>query len=216
MTPDSGAPTLSALASGTAPRPAAAPNCHEDGAAPQAPPGARVVALAGAPNVGKSTLFNALTGARRTVGNWPGTTVEVGRGAWGLPGEQVSLVDLPGAYSLDPMSPDEELTRDLLLAADPAARPDGVIVIASAAHLARSLYLVAQVRETSLPVVVVLTMLDVAARRGIEIDTAALERALGCPVVSVDPRRRRGRCDICSTGRRARPGDARRGARRCR
>lgn len=181
------------------PRPAAAPSCHEDGAAAQAPAGARVVALAGSPNVGKSTLFNALTGARRTVGNWPGTTVEVGRGAWSLgasTGEQVSLVDLPGAYSLDPLSPDEELTRDLLLAHDPALRPDAVVVVASAAHLARSLYLVAQVRETTLPVVVVLTMLDVAARRGIEIDTAALERALGCPVVSVDPRRRRGHEDL--------------------
>ncbi|MFN8046888.1 MAG: ferrous iron transport protein B [Dermatophilaceae bacterium] len=192
MTPETATSTLPADTT----RGLAAANCHEDGSAPQAPAGARVVALAGAPNVGKSTLFNALTGARRTVGNWPGTTVEVGRGAWALPGEQVSLVDLPGAYSLDPMSPDEELTRDLLLAADPAARPGAVVVIASAAHLARSLYLVAQVRETTLPVVVVLTMIDVAARRGIEIDTAALERALGCPVVSVDPRRRRGHEDL--------------------
>lgn len=187
-TPSRGAPQATAEAS----RPAAGANCHTDGAAPQAPAGAPVIALAGAPNVGKSTLFNALTGARRTVGNWPGTTVEVGRGAWTIPGGAVSLVDLPGAYSLDPLSPDEELTRDLLLNPDPDQRPDAVVVVASTAHLARSLYLVAQVRETTLPVIVALTMIDVATRRGIDVDTAALERALGCEVVSLDPRRRTG------------------------
>ncbi len=171
--------------------PAAAPNCHEEGGARQAPVGSRVVALAGAPNVGKSTLFNALTGARRTVGNWPGTTVEVGRGSWLADGEELALVDLPGAYSLDPLSPDEELTRDLLAPSSPQ-RPAAVVVVVSAAHLARSLYLVAQIRESELPVVVALTMGDVGERRGVSVDTAALERALGCPVVALDPRRRRG------------------------
>ena len=172
-------------------RPAVSTSCHEDSSAPQAPAGAPVVVLSGAPNVGKSTLFNALTGARRTVGHWPGTTVEVGRGACPVAGRVADVVDLPGSYSLDPLSPDEALTRDVVLAQG-AERPDAVVVVASAAHLARSLYLVAQVRETPLPVVVALTMGDVAARRSIRVDAAALAHAVGCPVVALDPRRRTG------------------------
>jgi ferrous iron transport protein B len=181
----------------------AVPTCHAP-AGPQAPAGSLVVALAGAPNVGKSTLFNALTGARLTMGNWPGTTVEVSRGRWRLDiggaapeaPATVELVDLPGAYSLDPISPDEELTRAVLLDPDPAARPHLVIIAADATHLARSLYVVAQLREHAQRIVVALTMVDVAARRGIRVDPDGLERVLGVPVVAVDPRRRTGLGDL--------------------
>ncbi len=177
-----------------APAPArTVPSCHEAGGA-HAPAGSRVVALVGAPNVGKSTLFNALTGARRTMGNWPGTTVEVGRGAWRAAGgdEVYELLDLPGAYSLDPQSPDEALTRALVVDIAPEARPDVVVVIAAATHLARSLYIVSQMREYPLRVIVALTMSDVAERRGVHVDPSELSRALGVPIVTVDPRHRRG------------------------
>ena len=166
------------------------PSCHEVGASP-APTGAPVVALAGTPNVGKSTLFNALTGARRTMGNWPGTTVEVGRGAWRPDGAAYELVDLPGAYSLDPTSPDEALTRDLVVT-DEERRPDVVVLVADSTHLSRSLYLLAEIRERAQRVVVALTMTDVALRRGITVDPHQLACATGVPVVALDPRARRG------------------------
>ncbi|HEV7826484.1 MAG TPA: ferrous iron transport protein B [Mycobacteriales bacterium] len=173
-------------------RPSSVPSCHGDSGGQDAGAGSPVLALAGAPNVGKSTLFNALTGARRSVGNWPGTTVEVGRGAWRLDGVEVTVIDLPGAYSLDPASPDEELTRALLVDVAPGEEPDLVVVAADAAHLSRSLYLVAQLRERTQRLVVALTMVDVAARRGWTVDPAALSDAVGAPVVVLDPRRRSG------------------------
>jgi ferrous iron transport protein B len=148
-----------------------------------------VVALVGAPNVGKSTLFNALTGAGVTMGNWPGTTVEVARGIWRQHDREVTLVDLPGAYSLEPTSPDEALTGDLLASATP---PDLVLAVVDAAHLSRSLALVAELRERRIRLVVVVTMADVGQSHGVVVDTYALAEAIGVPVVAVDPRRRRG------------------------
>ena len=166
-----------------------APSCHGDGGGDVPRDGRPVVALVGSPNVGKSSLFNAVTGARRSVGNWAGTSVEVGSGSWRAGAVDVAVVDLPGAYSLDPLSPDEELTRDLLVRAEPAERPDLVVVVVSAADLARTLSLAAQVLEQPLRIVIAMTMGDVAARRGIQVDTAALGAALGVPVVAVDARR---------------------------
>ncbi|WP_244976093.1 ferrous iron transport protein B [Nocardia huaxiensis] len=150
------------------------------------------IALVGNPNVGKSTLFNAATGARQRVGNWPGTTVGVTEGEWRLgrahsaTDRTVRLIDLPGTYSLLPISPDEAVTRDALLDTDNP--PDVVVAVADAANLARSLYLVSQVLEVGLPVVVALTMTDIAADRGIDIDPQRLSKALGVPVAAVTAR----------------------------
>ena len=187
--------------------------CHTGGgvgAGPEAP----VVALVGAPNTGKSTLFNALTGSRVTMGNWPGTTVEVSRGVWKTtrdaasctcdPSElrlDITLVDLPGAYSIDPHSPDEALTRELLVGVPDDERPDLCVVACDASRLANSLYLVAQLRELGLPMIVALTMLDVAAKSGISVDVAELSESLGCPVVGIDPRRRSGLATLAATVR---------------
>jgi ferrous iron transport protein B len=170
---------------------AAVPSCHGDGGGEIPRDGRPVVALVGSPNVGKSSLFNAVTGARRSVGNWAGTSVEVGTGAWRLDDLEVGVVDLPGAYSLDAVSPDEELTRDLLLRADPVERPDVVVVVVSAVDLARTLYLACQVLEQPLRVVLAVTMSDVAVRRGLELDVDRLAAELGVPVVPVDARRGR-------------------------
>lgn len=208
LEPPAQAPTDAPHAAGPAPgapSPRAgrsAPSCHGDSGGAGAGPHAARVALLGAPNVGKSTLFNAITGARRTVGNWPGTTVEVGTGVWpqrsGAP-TPWTVLDLPGAYSLDPASPDEALTRDIVLgtattdrghrAHDATEAPDVAVVAIDAAHLARSLYLVAQLREHAVPTVTAMTMGDVAARRGTRVDPQALQDYLGVPVVPVDPRR---------------------------
>lgn len=155
-----------------------------------APSGRVAVALVGAPNVGKSTLFNAATGARQHVVNAPGTTVELATGLW--PAAGVLLVDLPGTYSLLARTPDEQVTADAVAGRGTAARVDLVVALVDATAVARSLYLVGQVAQAGKPVVVALTMRDVAADRGIDVDVPGLARALGVPVVGVDPRTGRG------------------------
>ncbi|MGV0353932.1 ferrous iron transport protein B [Corynebacterium confusum] len=167
--------------------------CHGNPGGALAPKGSPIVALVGAPNSGKSTLFNALTGARAQTGNWPGTTVEISRGAWRLGTDaQADVIDFPGAYSLEPLSPDEALTREMLLDAPPCHRPDLVIVAVDATAVARGLNIAFQLAGEPYRIIVALTKLDVAEARGLRVDADALAAATGLPVVAVDPRRRDG------------------------
>lgn len=140
---------------------------------------AKVVALAGNPNTGKTSLFNALTGSRQRVGNWPGVTVERKEGALLLEGREISVVDLPGIYSVGASSLDEQIASDYLV----GERPDLVLVVVDAASLERNLYLVVQLREMGLPMALALNRGDLARERGLSVDGAALERLLGVPVV---------------------------------
>lgn len=171
-------------------RKTAAPSCHSTSSMRIAAEGAPVLALVGAPNSGKSTLFNALTGAKVQTGNWPGTSVEVSRGLWSAQPEAFDIIDLPGAYSLEPMSPDEEFTRDMLVECPPCERPDVVVVLVDATAPARGLNLAFQIAEYPYRVVIGVTKEDVAKQQGISTDTSALSRAVGMPVVSVNGRRR--------------------------
>lgn len=153
--------------------------CHDDGT-PQA--GARdrlTVALVGQPNVGKSTVFNMLTGLNQHVGNWPGKTVEQKTGLCHIDGTTLALVDLPGTYSLTANSEEERIARDYLI----RARPDVVVAVVNAAVLERSLYLVAELLALGVPLVIGLNMLDVAEQHGLHVEPHVLAAALGVPVI---------------------------------
>ncbi len=144
-----------------------------------------VFALVGNPNCGKSTLFNALTGLKQKIGNYPGVTVEKKAGtAYTQHGHPLTLIDLPGTYSLAARSPDEAVTRDVLLGrrAD-TPLPDRVLCVVDATNLERNLYLVHQVLDLGRPVILVLNMMDLAAQAGIEVRAARLEKELGVPVI---------------------------------
>lgn len=141
----------------------------------------RVVALAGNPNTGKSTLFNALTGLHQHTGNWPGKTVTRAEGGFEFSGVRYKLVDLPGTYSLLSASQDEEVARNFLL----FGRPDCTVVVVDGSALERNLYLVLQVLEITDRAVVAVNLMDEARRRGIEVDTRSLARDLGVPVVPI-------------------------------
>ncbi|MEU3344119.1 ferrous iron transporter B [Streptomyces sp. NPDC006700] len=144
------------------------------------------LALVGSPNSGKSTLFNALTGLRTKTGNYPGVTVARYEGTARVGEHEVVIEDLPGTYSLDPISPDEQVVADVLDPDNPGiGTPDGILVTIDATTLRRSLGLLAQVMQTGLPICVVLTFRDELARRGGTLDVSALRRALGVPVVAV-------------------------------
>ncbi len=138
-----------------------------------------MVALAGQPNVGKSTLFNLLTGLHQHVGNWPGKTVERKEGQFTFNGTTYRVVDLPGTYSLTANSPEELIAREFIL----RERPDVVVAVVDAATLERSLYLVAELLPLPSPVIVALNMMDVARQEGIQVEPEVLQAALGVPVV---------------------------------
>lgn len=145
----------------------------------------RLVALVGNPNCGKTTVFNALTGLRQKVGNYPGVTVEKKEGRVTLPdGTDITVLDLPGTYSLNPASPDERVATDILLGkADHTPTPSLVVCVVDASNLERNLYLVSQIVDRQLPVIVALNMIDVAEELGIHIDVHVLAQELGVPVI---------------------------------
>ncbi len=140
------------------------------------------IALAGNPNVGKSTIFNALTGSRQHVGNWPGKTVEKKAGLLKLGDQSITVVDLPGTYSLSAYSLEEQIARDFIV----TERPALVIHVVDATNLERNLYLTAQLIDTGTPLVLALNMSDMARERKLNIDAAQLSHALdGVPVVEM-------------------------------
>jgi len=151
------------------------------------------IALVGNPNSGKSSLFNALTGLNQKVGNFPGVTVDKKTGTSDLaPGFTANIIDLPGTYSLYPKRDDEWVTYKVLLNQDPSVRADMVILLVDASNLKRNLLFCSQIIDLKIPVVVALSMMDLAGKKGIEIDVEGLERELGIPVVVVNPRKNKG------------------------
>ena len=145
------------------------------------------IALAGNPNCGKTTLFNALTGSNQFVGNWPGVTVEKKEGRL-KKHDDVVIMDLPGIYSLSPYTLEEVVARNYLI----DERPDAILNIVDGTNLERNLYLALQVIETGLPVVVALNMADLVEKNGDKIDTDKLSKKLGCPVMMISALKNKG------------------------
>jgi len=162
-----------------------------------------LVALAGNPNTGKSTVFNALTGLRQHTGNWPGKTVARAEGVIALEGKRVKILDLPGTYSLQAGSADEEVARDFIL----FGRPDVTVVVVDATRLERNLNLALQILEITDKVVVCLNLTDEALRHGISVDPEALARELGVPVVPAVARTKEGVPELLQAIRKMAEGD---------
>jgi ferrous iron transport protein B len=156
------------------------------------------LALVGTPNSGKTSLFNALTGSRQKVANYPGVTVERKEGSFVTPlGRQISVVDLPGTYSLRGRSPDEEITRDFVLGrAKSETPPDLVLCVADSTNLRLTIRLLLELKNTGRPLALVLNMFDIATRRGVTIDVPRLSEALGVPVVTSIAVRKKGTADL--------------------
>ncbi|MEW6240580.1 MAG: FeoB small GTPase domain-containing protein [Chloroflexota bacterium] len=153
------------------------------------------IALAGNPNAGKTTIFNALTGLRQHTGNWPGKTVEKKEGEVEFGGMVLSIVDLPGTYSLTAYSPEEIIARDFII----EERPDVVIDVVDATNLERNLYLTVQLLELDVPVVIALNMADDLDRDGAKIDVGHLSQLLGgVPIVATTANQGRGIPDLIS------------------
>jgi small GTP-binding protein len=152
-----------------------------------------VIALAGNPNVGKSTVFNTLTGSHQHVGNWPGKTVEKKIGEFSIGDQQVTVVDLPGTYSLSAYSIEEEITRDFIVKEGPGL----VVNVVDASNIERNLYLTTQMLETGIPLIIVLNMQDQAASRGVKIDPGRLSAKLNnTPIIEMVARRGQGIDDL--------------------
>lgn len=154
-----------------------------------------VIALAGNPNTGKSTVFNALTGLRQHTGNWPGKTVTRAEGGFEYNKQKFKLIDLPGTYSLLSMSTDEQVARDFIL----FGRPNVTVIVVDANRLERNLNLVLQILEITDKAVLCLNLMDEAKRNQIEIDTRTLSRDLGIPVVATSARYNEGIPDLIQT-----------------
>lgn len=151
------------------------------------------IGLVGNPNSGKSSLFNCLTGLNQKVGNFPGVTVELKVGEAKIDDNLwAEFLDLPGTYSLYPRRHDEQVTYDVLLNEEHEEHPDILVVIVDAANLKRNLLFASQIIDLKIPTVVALTMMDLARRKGVEIDVAGLERELGVPVIPINPRKNKG------------------------
>ena len=165
-------------------------SCCQSGSCCKQPTGTqkaeRKAALVGNPNCGKTTLFNALTGARQRVGNWPGVTVERKAGNFAHDNKVIEAIDLPGVYSLtlacETTAVDERIACEYILSGEAQV----VVNIVNASNLERHLYLTAQLIEMGAPVIVALNMMDVARKRRIKVDTQKLSQMLGCPVVAVE------------------------------